>query len=56
MLTEKEQEQLDFMKDLLTVRGDGDPAVEDRVDQYLRDLITMKERKRDGRNLQIICR
>lgn len=34
---------MDFMKALLTVRGDGDPKVEDKIDQYLRDLIAMKE-------------
>jgi hypothetical protein len=38
-------EQLNFMKALLTVRGDSAPAVEDKIDQYLRDLITIMERK-----------
>ena len=44
-LTKREQEQLDFMRALLTVRGDGAPAVEDKIDQYLRDLIAIKERR-----------
>lgn len=44
-LTEKEQEQLDFMKALLTVRGNGDQQVEDKIDQHLHVLIDIMERK-----------
>ena len=51
--TKREQEQLDFMKALLTVRGGGDPKVEDKIDQYLRDLIAMKERKEPWLQLQV---
>lgn len=56
MIPGREQEQLDFMKALLTVHGDSTPEVEDHIDQHLRVLIDIMERKEHGKSkIEVTC-